>query len=161
MSVSFMSIICRSYYACSLCDVCLYIFFFFLMIRRPPRSTRTDTLFPYTTLFRSRGRHRAAVPRRGIVDAPRHLARARIEGDETAGGRGDRRLERRGVVGEHRPRKRGADIETEHLPLVELGHVLKIAMWHLLRGDIDEAGRRVEAHRMPVVCAERSEEHTS
>src|SRR3546814_15360806 len=28
-------------------------FFFFLMIRRPPRSTRTDTLFPYTTLFRS------------------------------------------------------------------------------------------------------------
>src|SRR3546814_19077385 len=30
----------------------LYLFFF-LMIRRPPRSTRTDTLFPYTTLFRS------------------------------------------------------------------------------------------------------------
>src|SRR3546814_8487370 len=27
--------------------------FFFLIIRRPPRSTRTDTLFPYTTLFRS------------------------------------------------------------------------------------------------------------
>src|SRR3546814_15112829 len=32
-------------------DVCAV--FFFLMIRRPPRSTRTDTLFPYTTLFRS------------------------------------------------------------------------------------------------------------
>src|SRR3546814_7092178 len=34
--------------------------FFFLMIRRPPRSTRTDTLFPYTTLFRScrQGRRR-------------------------------------------------------------------------------------------------------
>src|SRR3546814_2020590 len=36
----------------------LHFFFFllsifFLMIRRPPRSTRTDTLFPYTTLFRS------------------------------------------------------------------------------------------------------------
>src|SRR3546814_9417955 len=31
------------------------MFFFFLMIRRPPRSTRTDTLFPYTTLFRSPG----------------------------------------------------------------------------------------------------------
>src|SRR3546814_2793988 len=28
-------------------------YFFFLIIRRPPRSTRTDTLFPYTTLFRS------------------------------------------------------------------------------------------------------------
>src|SRR3546814_3896851 len=38
-----------------------YSFFFFLMIRRPPRSTRTDTLFPYTTLFRShQPRHRAA-----------------------------------------------------------------------------------------------------
>src|SRR3546814_16311329 len=32
----------------------VYVCFFFLMIRRPPRSTRTDTLFPYTTLFRSR-----------------------------------------------------------------------------------------------------------
>src|SRR3546814_4393472 len=31
----------------------LYDWVFFLMIRRPPRSTRTDTLFPYTTLFRS------------------------------------------------------------------------------------------------------------
>src|SRR3546814_16999180 len=35
-----------------LCYVCRFFFFFF-MIRRPPRSTRTDTLFPYTTLFRS------------------------------------------------------------------------------------------------------------
>src|SRR3546814_17820753 len=33
----------------------VYLEVFFLMIRRPPRSTRTDTLFPYTTLFRSRG----------------------------------------------------------------------------------------------------------
>src|SRR3546814_20709741 len=31
----------------------LIVHFFFLMIRRPPRSTRTDTFFPYTTLFRS------------------------------------------------------------------------------------------------------------
>src|SRR3546814_16741141 len=33
--------------------MCGFLFFFFLMIRLPPRSTRTDTLFPYTTLFRS------------------------------------------------------------------------------------------------------------
>src|SRR3546814_13938784 len=32
-----------------------FVCVFFLMIRRPPRSTRTDTLFPYTTLFRSEG----------------------------------------------------------------------------------------------------------
>src|SRR3546814_13050481 len=31
------------------------LFFFFLLIRRPPISTRSDTLFPYTTLFRSTG----------------------------------------------------------------------------------------------------------
>src|SRR3546814_5459708 len=36
--------------------------FFFLMLRRPPRSTRTDTLFPYTTLFRSSTRPRARSP---------------------------------------------------------------------------------------------------
>src|SRR3546814_575288 len=35
---------------------------FFLMIRRPPRSTRTDTLFPYTTLFRSRSRRASGSP---------------------------------------------------------------------------------------------------
>src|SRR3546814_16712363 len=34
-------------------DYVFYMIFFFLMIRRPPRSTRTDTLFPYTTLFRT------------------------------------------------------------------------------------------------------------
>src|SRR3546814_15083781 len=33
----------------------MYSVLFFLRIRRPPRSTRTDTLFPYTTLFRSEG----------------------------------------------------------------------------------------------------------
>src|SRR3546814_20476268 len=36
----------------SICVLSSFMFFF-LMIRRPPRSTRTDTLFPYTTLFRS------------------------------------------------------------------------------------------------------------
>src|SRR3546814_19702412 len=51
---------------------------FFLMIRRPPRSTRTDTLFPYTTLFRSPGaaRCKAQAVRRVFVEiAPRTIAR--------------------------------------------------------------------------------------
>src|SRR6184192_3158388 len=38
----------------------LFLSFFFLMIRRPPRSTRRLTLFPYTTLFRSRAEPAAA-----------------------------------------------------------------------------------------------------
>src|SRR3546814_15822955 len=40
----------------STCLSVVIILFCFLMIRRPPRSTRTDTLFPYTTLFRSLAR---------------------------------------------------------------------------------------------------------
>src|SRR3546814_14947432 len=39
--------------SCSQSRIKVFFGIFFLMIRRPPRSTRTDTLFPYTTLFRS------------------------------------------------------------------------------------------------------------
>src|SRR3546814_18380421 len=43
-----------AFFASARCMYChVSVLFFFLMIRRPPRSTRTDTLFPYTTLFRS------------------------------------------------------------------------------------------------------------
>src|SRR3546814_17768855 len=45
------------------------------MIRRPPGSTRTDTLFPYTTLFRSPDRRRRLVH----AAAPRHPARDRAD----------------------------------------------------------------------------------
>src|SRR3546814_20981298 len=60
------------------------LYIFFLRIRRPPRSTRTDTLFPYTTLFRSaqveRLRLRALVPvleaqlRAGLASVAYHTA---------------------------------------------------------------------------------------
>src|SRR3546814_3851458 len=39
--------------SCGVCSRAVSAVFFFVMIRRPPRSTRTYTLFPYTTLFRS------------------------------------------------------------------------------------------------------------
>src|SRR3546814_5504284 len=78
---------------CSLCSVALFTRLFFLIIRRPPRSTRTDTLFPYTTLFRSDGV--AAVRRTErpdlaglgevgdvlqVVGGPRHVLLAGGEG---------------------------------------------------------------------------------
>src|SRR3546814_5186151 len=63
LSLTFLSVLLMCvFYSCynlsfvlfSFMFFSLFIFvFFFLMIRRPPRSTRTDTLFPYTTLFRS------------------------------------------------------------------------------------------------------------
>src|SRR3546814_2358854 len=65
--------------------VCTVLLFFFLMIRRPPRSTRTDTLFPYTTLFRSAA---ARLPRAAASAA----GGARLGG---GGGRPHRGLQRR------------------------------------------------------------------
>src|SRR3546814_5404873 len=66
-------LICFSFIFC-------FFFFFFLMIRRPPRSTRTDTLFPYTTLFRSlctqSPRDGAGLSRHRQVDAYRAGRRA-------------------------------------------------------------------------------------
>src|SRR3546814_11840802 len=62
-------------YRVVLYDCYLYFFvhfFFFLMIRRPPRSTRTDTLFPYTTLFRSIRPERARRVAHGIRDTHVH-----------------------------------------------------------------------------------------
>src|SRR3546814_10947467 len=60
-----------SFFLSCLSDMLLFFFiFFFLMIRRPPRSTRTDTLFPYTTLFRS-----IYIGREGL----RQLSHARLD----------------------------------------------------------------------------------
>src|SRR3546814_15206237 len=63
-------------------SVYLLMCIFFLMIRRPPRSKRTDTLFPYTTLFRS--------PDDGGRAADRH----RAGGQELPGRTGAHRLAR-------------------------------------------------------------------
>src|SRR3546814_9018168 len=72
------------------------------MIRRPPRSTRTDTLFPYTTLFRSfgaRARHRLDMPamvagkppRQPVLDHPRGAIGA-LEAVPAGAAQGQRRI---------------------------------------------------------------------
>src|SRR3546814_10225667 len=78
----------------SVCCLVCVILFFFLMIRRPPRSTRTDTLFPYTSLFRSLPCVRSGrrVPATGSggglwrlgVALPRRKTRGRVQGNGTA-----------------------------------------------------------------------------
>src|SRR3546814_11758301 len=79
------------------------------MIRRPPRATRTDTLFPYTTLFRSPGRREEIA---GIIQHRLKLAdhavqillrRRRIEID---GGGGGERLALRPFIGDEDHRLR-------------------------------------------------------
>src|SRR3546814_17144337 len=58
-------------------------FFFFLMIRPPPRSTRTDTLFPYTTLFQARPRAPSAAIHRGCGAGRTGAARDRRDSAKT------------------------------------------------------------------------------
>src|SRR3546814_17182219 len=66
-------------FLCLVFIVFYFFFFLFLMIRRPPRSTRTDTLFPYTTLFRSHEGigHLGGIRRvsHGVAAAQQHLDR--------------------------------------------------------------------------------------
>src|SRR3546814_20958735 len=69
--------------------IVLYFFvvFFFLMIRQPPRSTRTDTLFPYTTLFRSRPPWDFATPSRRTTPGPEaRVRKERRKAREAVGG---------------------------------------------------------------------------
>src|SRR3546814_8924161 len=96
-----------------------YSRFFFLKIRRPPRSTRTDTLFPYTTLFRSRsdrGRSGGAVARRSRRCRGRTGVRRGPEPRRRGGAR-------RGAVGGD-DRRRGARSE-EHTS--ELQSLMRIS----------------------------------
>src|SRR3546814_10426014 len=91
------------------------VYFFFLIIRRPPRSTRTDTLFPYTTLFRSQDRGAGELVLAALV-GDRHAVElgGRIaltaEADQRAGERLCRRVRRRAhQIVEHQPLDLGAD----------------------------------------------------
>src|SRR3546814_8092945 len=85
------------------------MFFFFLMIRRPPRSTRTDTLFPYTTLFRSPVRARSpparsALSRLWASSCPPDRGTACDGSDQAAG----RLLHRAPARSRLRPARQGA-----------------------------------------------------
>src|SRR3546814_5150942 len=96
------------------------------MIRRPPRSTRTDTLFPYTTLFRSRGRRRRPSTRRSRLSLVR---RATVDGgwislqpsSNENGGHGERYQRdqrqwpkaRQNIAGRHRFQKAAFDDDQE------------------------------------------------
>src|SRR3546814_20999961 len=59
-----------------------FFFFFFLMIRRPPRSTRTDTPFPYTTLFRYKNESISGGALDGAEKASETLLKTGGNGDD-------------------------------------------------------------------------------
>src|SRR3546814_14491998 len=87
------------------------MFFFFLMIRRPPRSTRTDTLFPYTTLFRS------ADDRALQVGEPADRADLRERRDEVAA----RDLRQRAVL---QPEQRSEEHTSELQSLMRISYAV-------------------------------------
>src|SRR3546814_14126645 len=87
------------------------------MIRRPPRSTRTDTLFPYTTLFRSllrlMGQHRTGNAVADGVDARNRGLEVLIDLDEAAVGHGDTQFLQAEAFGKGAP----TDCDQHHVSL--------------------------------------------
>src|SRR3546814_17610052 len=120
--------------------------FILLMIRPPPRSTRTDTLFPYTTLFRSLRawplvRHRRQRPRHV---RPRPLRRPGLAGGRPAGDRGlagRRRHLRRPCWVPRRTTRQPPDAHRlraliDHIPVLRYTHVVMLVpvpINHILR----------------------------
>src|SRR3546814_16442721 len=82
------------------------------MIRRPPRSTRTDTLFPYTTLFRS--------AKRAVIAQSAHLSRSGYRsGARRVGGSGSYPA----IAGtRHRDKRRGGKKVGRHVPRIYSRH---------------------------------------
>src|SRR3546814_6012334 len=114
-----------------MCSILWYVFVF-LMIRRPPRSTRTDTLLPYTTLFRSLREAQAAVLRRPLLQ---RLAGARGDDlllvavqDEDAAAQ----LRRRG---ERRVHQRSEEHTSELQSLMRISYAVFCLKKKTIRGD--------------------------
>src|SRR3546814_3063730 len=118
--------------------------YFFLMIRRPPRSTRTDTLFPYTTLFRS-------CPRTATASASaRHLRRWPKPIVAAASVRKVKRFGKRGL---HVPASVAAQRGAERLD-----DAVDVTLVHRR---IERQRERARVVALGARQIERSEEHTS
>src|SRR3546814_5430873 len=120
------------------------------MIRRPPRSTRTDTLFPYTTLFRSALGHQRAGADQAIVADHSPVEHGRAHPDQHA--IADRAAVQDRVMADraiHPQRQRKAGVRMEHRPFLDIGAV----------ADDDRGIVRPDDSAEP--DPDRSEEHTS
>src|SRR3546814_12433877 len=84
-----------------ICSITIVLCIVFLMIRRPPRSTRTDTLVPYTTLFRSEGQQGLGSGNHAGGSAPRRDGEVQRGADE-----GRRAARRHGAPAEFEGRAR-------------------------------------------------------
>src|SRR3546814_9066870 len=108
---------------------------FFFMVRRPPRSTRTDTLLPYTTLFRSRPRAQGLA---GIVlvdprREPHEVEQRAIEGGIVAG---------REAAGRHLDQRQGEGRSEEHTSELQSLMRISYAVFCLKKKNIHETTLR-------------------
>src|SRR3546814_5677764 len=99
------------------------------MIRRPPRSTRTDTLFPYTTLFRSRPRHRSQpdLEHRSGRDARTRQSDRAGGGDDERGRQPQGKPRRARQRGLSRSRRRALDEARSEEHTSELQSLMRIS----------------------------------
>src|SRR3546814_16453886 len=92
----------------------VFALLFFLRIRRPPRSTRTDTLFPYTTLFRSTSIGSDYPPRCRLCARSRGLRCARNDVDWRRVSVQTRTLADNGGVGEEVKDRKSTRLNSSH-----------------------------------------------
>src|SRR3546814_7945113 len=95
----------------------------FLMIRQPPRSKRTDTLVPYTTLFRSRRASSSLGSQRPAEQRLNGVGDMGLSGDEARDGVGDRHVDP--LRARRRGDDRGAERSEEHTS--ELQSLMRIS----------------------------------
>src|SRR3546814_7737547 len=140
------------------------------MLRRPPRSTRTDTLFPDTTRFRSPGRVFAELPREELRERPhprRYQAPLRYHGvDAAVGDRMVRQHDLQAAGAEvlaHVPGRMLGDAEAGHYRVAD--NLAEIALEPPLHMDDGLPGLAIEqtpgVARPLAAGQQRSEEHTS
>src|SRR3546814_2430943 len=115
------------------------------MILRPPRSTRTDTLFPYTTLFRSDGKRLSPCPGGHIAEKPDFIIRVAVSKSIGGGLIGEIRHDHRAVGLSVRPEKR----PPHHQPVAKPVHIIQMRR------------ARIQAKLKRSGPVGRSEEHTS
>src|SRR3546814_9523253 len=159
------------------------------MIRRPPRSTRTDTLFPYTTLFRSgKLRPEACSALDGIRElgrmcsGERHHRDRRIDVAEASGGKSDRSVRinklARGIIGPSHCDRHVIPVNSRAgkklyracaLRVGEAHRAIGFETLHLLRQRCSVLTRQLKEKPFEIAadldihagrCSRRSEEHT-
>src|SRR3546814_1137324 len=133
------------------CHFCVRLLFFFLRIRRPPRSTRTDTLFPYTTRFLSFGippNHGwALLLQRGYKpDARTCTAELRCAGPGLARAGADRRRDTAALRAPPRSEEHTSELQSlmrisyavfclKKKTILVLRHNIKLSYYYIARSD--------------------------